>query len=100
VTPKDLVFFLQEDYRIDAFREVDNGGIAGAHEPPFRTKVGIEGEDPATVGIRAHIQFVDQRVVVWEGTFEGQVHTCRTLDLLLFVFVVPVLVFLVDWIFY
>mmetsp|Transcript_6889 Transcript_6889/g.19935 ORF Transcript_6889/g.19935 Transcript_6889/m.19935 type:complete len:251 (-) Transcript_6889:2689-3441(-) len=71
---------------------MNDGGIAGAYESPLGTKVGIQGENSVAVGIGAHKELVDQRMVVREGTSQGEVLAGNPLDLLLLVFVLPVFV--------
>ena len=88
---KDLVFFVQEDHRLDALGKVDNGGVTGAHQTPLWTKVGIQGENPIAVGIGTHIELVDEGMVIGKGAFEGQILSGHAFDLLLLVFVIPVL---------
>ena len=68
---EDLVFFIREIDGLDAFREVDDGRVSRAHEPPFGAEVGIQCENAVAIGIRAHVQLIDQGVVVREGTFKS-----------------------------
>jgi hypothetical protein len=96
--PKDFVLLVQEDHRLDALGQVDDGSIAGAHQLPFWAKVGVEGENPVAVGIRAHVQFVNQGMVIREGALEGQVLTGHPLDLLFFVLIFLVLVIFFDFV--
>jgi len=92
---KDLVFFFQNNQRIDAFREMNDGGIPGAHQSPLGTEMGVQGEDSGAVGIGTHKQLVDQGVVIREGAGESQTLSGHALDLLFLVFVVLVFVVVV-----
>lgn len=41
VAAKDLVFFFQNNQRVDAFWEMNDGGVSGTHKSPLGTEMGI-----------------------------------------------------------